>query len=118
MTFQLSKGTAFIFGRSDWEYVFNVYAYGYNVGFYFIDTKDGGLNGNFIGIKTDLISNVSVYVENSQPYGILITNGEFNTYLNGWCKTCADYSPVHVKVSLANVGSTKFVNSVFKNKAS
>ena len=77
---QTTFGRAFIFGRSDWEYVFNTFAYAYAVGYQFIARSQGGTNGNFLGIGADASNNVSVLVEQSHPYGILITNGEFTSF--------------------------------------
>ena len=34
---QLANGEAFIFGRSDWEYVLNTFCFGYGVGYKFAD---------------------------------------------------------------------------------
>ena len=47
--YQLKHGRAFVFGRSDWEYVFNTFAFGYAIGYHFIDTKTGQMNGNCAG---------------------------------------------------------------------
>ena len=34
-------GRAFVFGRSDWEYVFNTFAFGYAIGYHFIERATG-----------------------------------------------------------------------------
>jgi len=34
--YQLVHGRAFVLGRSDWEYVFNTFAFGYAVGYHFV----------------------------------------------------------------------------------
>jgi len=70
------NGEGFIFGRSDWEYVHNTFCFGYNIGYHFIEGQSGPMNGNFLGIGSDG-SNVAVQVDAANPYGILITNGEF-----------------------------------------
>ena len=49
----MANGEAFVFGRTDWQYVFNTFCYGYRVGYRFIETKEGMCNGNFLGIGAD-----------------------------------------------------------------
>jgi hypothetical protein len=71
-----ANGEAFIFGRTDWEYVFNTFCYGYKIGYRFVDGETGAMNGNLVGIGSDG-SNVAVQVDAANPFGILITNGEF-----------------------------------------
>lgn len=80
--------------RSDWEYVFNTFAFGYKIGYHFIATEAGAWyandgwncdimswsNGNFVGIGADDMYEAAVLVDASQPYGILITNGEFTAF--------------------------------------
>lgn len=105
--FQLVHGRAFVFGRSDWEYVLNTFvskkrlqpsshapgccegsvrasrlvqAFGYAVGYHFIQTSTGSMNGNFVGLGADLAVNASVLVDATQPAGLLITNGEFTAF--------------------------------------
>lgn len=113
--YQTTHGRAFVFGRSDWEYVFNTFAFGYAIGYHFIERGTGSMNGNFVGIGMDLATNASVQVEQSQPYGILITNGEFTAFCDAPSHTfCgSDASPAHLVVAKGNVGAVKFVNSAF-----
>ena len=59
MKWQLTHGRAFVFGRSDWEYVLNTFAFGYAVGYHFIETPTGSMNGNFVGLGADLAVNAS-----------------------------------------------------------
>ena len=111
---QTTFGRAFVFGRSDWEYVFNTFAFGYAVGYHFIERATGSMNGNFLGIGQDLATNASVLVEQSQPFGILITNGEFTAFCDGGGfspPTCD--APAQVVVSAQNRGAVQFVNSAF-----
>lgn len=70
------NGTAFEFARTDWEYVTNTFCFGYGVGYKFSQTKAGSANGNFLGIGADCCER-AVLVEQCQPPGLLITNGEF-----------------------------------------
>ena len=46
-------------GRSDWEYVLNTFAFGYAIGYHFIERETGSMNGNFVGIGADLMVNAS-----------------------------------------------------------
>jgi len=66
----------FVFGRSDWEYVFNTFAWGFKYCYKFIATEAGTCNGNFLGIGADG-GRHCIWVEQCYPYGLLITNGEF-----------------------------------------
>jgi hypothetical protein len=67
---------AFIFGRTDWEYVNNTFVFPVNIGYRFIETKAGAANGQFSGIGADE-ANVCVKVEAIQTQGLLISNGQF-----------------------------------------
>lgn len=67
---------AFEFGRTDWEYVHNTFCFGAKVGYKFVQTPHGTVNGNFLGIGADWCDR-ALLVEHSQPPGLLITNGEF-----------------------------------------
>ncbi|MEW6237187.1 MAG: glycosyl hydrolase family 28-related protein [Candidatus Omnitrophota bacterium] len=73
------KVEAFIFGRTDWEYVLNTFAFGFDKCYKFIKTKAGACNGNFLGIGADG-GHHALWVEASQHPGLLITNGEFVTF--------------------------------------
>ncbi len=69
----------FIFGRTDWEYVVNTFAFGFDKCYKFIETEQGACNGNFLGIGADG-GRYALWVEATQPPGLLITNGEFVTF--------------------------------------
>jgi hypothetical protein len=101
---QQAHGEAFIFGRSDWQYVFNTFCFGYNVGYKFVETKAGVCNGNFLGIGADDCF-TAVVVENSAPFGLLISNGEFVSFHG--------LDPTMVRVEATNRGSVRFVNCAF-----
>jgi hypothetical protein len=100
----VENGEAFIFGRADWEYVFNTFCFGYGVGYRFIQTKDGATNGNFLGIGADA-ANRSIVIEATQPYGLLITNGEFVAFQGD--------NPVEVDVTKTFDGVVNFSNCAF-----
>jgi hypothetical protein len=54
-------------------------------------------------------ANASVQVDASQPYGILITNGEFTAFCNSdWCDPAVGQQPSHVLVGPGNAGAVKF----------
>lgn len=70
------NGEAFIFARTDWEYVFNTFCFGYGIGYRFIKSADGAMNGNLLGIGADA-ADIAILIEATQAFGLLITNGEF-----------------------------------------
>jgi len=67
---------AFIFGRTDWEYVNNTFVFPANIGYRFIHTAAGEANGHFSGIGADE-AQICVKVESIQRMGLLISNGQF-----------------------------------------
>ncbi len=95
---------AFIFGRTDWEYVLNTFCFGYRTGYRFTAVENGSMNGNFLGIGADAAVN-AIVVEQSQPYGLLITNGEFASF--------AGEHPAEVVVKDTNKGVIQFQNCSF-----
>jgi hypothetical protein len=101
---QQKNGEAFIVGRSDWQYMFNTFCYGYNIGYKFVKTKTGSCNGNFLGIGADDCY-TAVMVEDSARMALLISNGEFVSF-NG-------PNPTMVEVKPTNTGSVRFVNCAF-----
>ena len=123
---QTTYGRAFVFGRSDWEYVLNTFAFGYGIGYHFIERARGAMNGNFVGIGADMITNASVAVDQSQPYGILISNGEFTAFCKGmYCppqewraaQGLASVDPTHLVVGAENQGTVSFSTSAFWGSA-
>jgi hypothetical protein len=96
------NGVAFEFARTDWQYVFNTFCFGYGIGYKFSQSKDGSANGNFLGLGADCCQR-AVVVEQAQPPGLLISNGEF---VGRWSSTnafCVEIGPaVESKVSLVN----------------
>lgn len=104
LAWQLEHGEAFIFGRSDWQYVFNTFCFGYGVGYKFVKTAAGVCNGNFLGIGADDCF-TAVSVEQSAPMGLLISNGEFVSFHGP--------DPTMIRVGTNHTGSVRFVNSAF-----
>ncbi len=101
---QQEHGEAFIFARSDWQYVLNTFCFGYNIGYKFIQTRAGVCNGNFLGIGADDCYTALV-VENCAPFGLLISNGEFVSFHGP--------DPTMVRVAASNAGSVRMVNCAF-----
>ena len=101
---QQKNGEAFVFGRSDWQYVFNTFCFGYNIGYKFLKTKAGLCNGNFLGIGADDCF-TAVVVEDSARMALLISNGEFVSFHGP--------DPTMVEVKVSNTGSVRFVNCAF-----
>ncbi len=95
---------AFIFGRTDWEYVNNTFVYPVNIGYRLIHTPAGAANGQFSGIGADE-AQVCVKVEQIQPMGLLISNGQF---------VCM-HGDLRVPVLVENTcgGSVRLVNCAF-----
>jgi hypothetical protein len=95
---------AFIFGRTDWEYVNNTFVFPVSIGYHFVQTKAGAANGQFSGIGADE-SQVCVKVEAIQPMGLLISNGQF---------VCV-HGDQRIEVLVENTchGSVRLVNCAF-----
>jgi Pectate lyase superfamily protein len=104
LEWQQQNGEAFVFGRTDWQYVFNTFCFGYNVGYKFIKTRAGLCNGNFLGLGADDCY-TAVVVEDSARYALLISNGEFVSFHGP--------DPTMVEVKPTNHGSVRFVNCAF-----
>jgi hypothetical protein len=104
LAWQQQHGEAFIFGRTDWQYVFNTFCFGYDIGYKFIQTSAGVCNGNFLGLGADDCF-TAVVVEQSAPMGLLISNGEFVSFHGP--------DPTMVRVGTNHTGSVRFVNSAF-----
>ena len=95
---------AFVFGRTDWEYVANTFVFPAKVGYRFIETGNGACNGQFAGIGADACD-TCVLVESLQPQGLLISNGEFNAHQVG--------RSTQVVVESSCSGNIRFVNCGF-----
>ena len=104
MEWQKAHGEAFVFGRTDWQYVLNTFCFGYQVGYKFIRTAAGVCNGNFLGIGAD-DCHTALVVEQAAPMGLLISNGEFVSFRGP--------DPTMIEVSETNSGSVRFVNCAY-----
>lgn len=104
MDWMAKNSEAFVFARTDWEYVLNTFCFGYGVGFRFTQSKDGCMNGNLVGIGVDAAV-TSVIVEQCQIPGLLITNGEFVAF--------GGDRPCEVVVNDTNTGVVQFSNCAY-----
>ncbi|MGC9326255.1 MAG: glycosyl hydrolase family 28-related protein [Candidatus Hinthialibacter sp.] len=95
---------AFVFGRTDWEYVTNNFVFPAKIGFRFIKTEHGACNGHFTANGADACE-TSVLVEEIQPMGLLITGGQFVSF-NG-------ENPIQLVVAPTCTGSVRLVNCAF-----
>lgn len=100
----LKESEAFVFGRTDWEYVLNTFCFGQRIGYHFIATEQGACNGNFLGIGADGTQN-AIVVDQAAPYGLLITNGEF--------VSMRAEDPVEIIVGPENRGTLQLNNCAF-----
>ena len=97
-----TEGVAFELARTDWHYVSNTFCFGYGVGYKFSASNAGATNGNFLGLGADSCRR-AVLVEQAQPPGLLITNGEFVGRWGSTDSVCLEIGPqVEGKVSLTN----------------
>lgn len=97
-----TQGTAFEFARTDWHYVLNTFCFGYGIGYKFSQSKHGSANGNFLGLGADSCER-AVVVDQAQPPGLLISNGEFVGRWSSTNSVCLTVGPeVEGKVSLVN----------------
>ena len=97
-----TQGTAFELARTDWHYVHNTFCFGYGVGYKFSKSRHGSANGNFLGLGADSCER-AVVVEQAQPPGLLICNGEFVGRWSSTNSVCLEVLPeAEGKVSLVN----------------
>ncbi len=79
--FMLEKGEAFIFGRSDWQYVTNCFCISYHVGMHFIKGAGSGAYqgaGNYLLTQSGADAcDMAVLVDETQPHsGISFSNSQ------------------------------------------
>jgi hypothetical protein len=94
----------FIFGRTDWEYVTNTFIFPVNIGYHFIETKNGSMNGQLCGIGADA-SQRCIVVGQIQPMGLLITNGQFVSFSGD--------DPTEIIINSTCTGSVRLDNCAF-----
>lgn len=103
-TFMVNNLEAFVFGRTDWEYVNNTFVFPVYIGYRFIQTAKGAMNGQLCGIGADEAQRC-VVVDAIQPMGLLITNGQFVAFKGK--------DPVAVEIAKTSNGSVRLVNCAF-----
>lgn len=95
---------AFVFARTDWEYVTNNFVFPAKIGYRFIETEKGTCNGQFTGIGADSCQ-IAIQVDAIQPMGLLITGGQFVSFLGD--------RPIEAVISPTCKGNVRFVNCAF-----
>eukprot|EP01088_Endostelium_zonatum_P008664 TRINITY_DN21820_c0_g1_i1.p1 TRINITY_DN21820_c0_g1~~TRINITY_DN21820_c0_g1_i1.p1 ORF type:complete len:496 (+),score=95.78 TRINITY_DN21820_c0_g1_i1:77-1489(+) len=68
-----NNAITFLFYRSDWEVVSDVFSWGYKIGMSFQQSKNGALNGQFTNINFDNVD-IGILVNHSQPWGLMFSN--------------------------------------------
>ncbi|MCX6874740.1 MAG: glycosyl hydrolase family 28-related protein [Verrucomicrobia bacterium] len=120
---------AFEFARTDWEYVLNTFVFGAKVGYRFYRGPNGAANGNFLGLGADWCGR-AIHVEQCQPPGLLITNGEFvgNDKTDIFMEiaathdgvvqlgNCSFWGPASQIARIAGKGSVSFSQCTFLNQ--
>jgi hypothetical protein len=102
--FMINNLEAFIFGRTDWEYVNNTFVFPTRIGYRFIKTEKGNCNGQFVGIGADRAQRC-ILIESIQYMGLLLTNGEFVAFEGN--------NPIQIEIPETCVGNVRFVNCAF-----
>lgn len=95
---------AFIFGRSDWQYVTDCFVFAAKVGYHFIETPAGACNAQLLNIGGDYCQ-TGLLIDKIQPIGIQVTNGAFTSFGGG--------PNVGIATSPGAVGAAQFVNCNF-----
>ena len=68
-----NNGITFLFLRTDWEVVEDVFSWGYQTGMAFRASSTGACNGQFTDINFDNVD-IGIDVSNTQTWGILFSN--------------------------------------------
>jgi len=101
---------AFVFGRTDWEYVTNNFVFPAKVGYRFIATETaegsvgGACNGHFTANGADACE-TCVLVDQIQPMGLLFTGCQFVAFTGK--------DPVQIRLNETCAGNVRFVNCAF-----
>jgi len=111
---------AFIFGMSDWQYVFNTFVYGAKIAYHFTVLDWGTCNGQFSGIAADATQHCIV-VDKIRCMGLLITNGQFDSCgstKKGPFPGCdGGDAPVQIIINPTCQHQVRFVNCAFWGRA-
>ena len=95
---------AYIFARTDWEYITNNFVFPAKIGWHFIKSEFGMPNGHMTACGADA-TQTAVHVDDIQLMGLLVTGGQF-------VSTMGD-DPVQVRIAPTCTGSVRFVNCSF-----
>lgn len=68
-----TNGVTFLFQRTDWEVVEDVFSWGYQTGMSFRSSAHGACNGQFSDINFDNVD-IGIDITYTQPYGIFFSN--------------------------------------------
>ena len=71
--YTVHHATSFIFQRTDWEVVENVFSWGYHVGIEFSRSKDGAMNGQLTDVGLDGVD-IGILARSTQSEGISFSN--------------------------------------------
>ena len=104
--YMLENLEAFIFGKTDSEFVTNAFVFPAKIGFHFIATEKGVCYGQFSGISADWAQKCIV-VDSVLSIGIVITNGMFASLSQD------TPTPIQVEINKTNGGSVRFENCMF-----
>jgi hypothetical protein len=104
--YMLQNLEAFIFGKTDSEFVTNTFAFPAKIGYHFIATERGVCYGQFSGISADWAQRCIV-VDSVLGIGIEITNGQFASLEQD------SENPTQVEINKTNGGSVRFENCSF-----
>ena len=81
--YQNKNATAFLIGRTDWEYMSNCFSIWYGVGYHFVANKDGPGNAVLVNCGAD-IAPLAVKVDQVQAHaGVSFVNGQFMSGVEG-----------------------------------
>jgi len=105
MAFTSREATAFLIGRTDWEYMFNCFAICHKIGYHFVRTPSGVPNVVLTQCGSDEgapgTRSISVRVDGNQAHaGISFVNGQF-------------MGAPSIEVGATNTGPVKFTNCGF-----
>ena len=68
-----NNGITFLFQRTDWEIVEDVFSWGYQTGMAFRASTNGACNGQFTDINFDNVD-IGIDITYTQPWGIMFSN--------------------------------------------
>ncbi|KNC47685.1 uncharacterized protein AMSG_11788 [Thecamonas trahens ATCC 50062] len=112
MRLQLTRGRAFVLGRSDWQFCTRLFAFAYSVGFHFIETAAGATNGILEESGADMAYNASVLIEQVDVWGLQIAACEFTSFASPqWANVSV--TSIELVVAPTNSGTVTVSNTAF-----